>query len=73
MIDYDALNPLYVIWEDGSGRHAGSMRLMLTIRRCMVNEHFTDLLDGLAFKAHLFRKALGFVFPDTHREKLLHV
>ena len=44
MDEYDALNPLYVIWEDVSGRHAGSMRLMPTTGRCMVNEHFTDLL-----------------------------
>ena len=64
MDEYDALNPLYVIWEDVSGRHAGSMRLMPTTGRCMVNEHFTDLLLG-RFKAHLFGKALGFVFPDT--------
>ena len=46
MDEYDALNPLYVIWEDVSGRHAGSMRLMPTTGRCMVNEHFTDLLGG---------------------------
>ena len=46
MDEYDALNPLYVIWEDVSGRQAGSMRLMPTTGRCMVNEHFTDLLGG---------------------------
>ena len=50
MDEYDALNPLCVIWEDVSGRHAGSMRLMPTTGRCMVNEHFTDLLGGVAFK-----------------------
>lgn len=44
--EYDAFNPLYVIWETEAGEHAGSMRLMPTTGRCMVNEHFTDILGG---------------------------
>ncbi|MEL7104428.1 MAG: acyl-homoserine-lactone synthase [Pseudomonadota bacterium] len=43
---YDALNPLYVIWERPDGTHGGSMRFLPTTSRCMVNEHFTDLLGG---------------------------
>lgn len=43
---YDALNPLYVIWEGSDGRHGGSMRFMPTTGRCMVNEHFAFLNDG---------------------------
>lgn len=44
---YDALNPLYVIYEDAAGRHAGSMRTMPTVGRTMINEHFTDLTGGV--------------------------
>lgn len=43
---YDDLNPLYVIWERPDGTHGGSMRFLPTTGRCMVNEHFTDLLGG---------------------------
>ena len=45
--EYDALNPLYVIWEDAAGRHAGSMRTLPTVGRTMINEHFTDLTGGV--------------------------
>jgi acyl homoserine lactone synthase len=43
---YDALNPLYVIWELPGGTHGGSMRFLPTTGRTMVNEHFGDLLEG---------------------------
>lgn len=45
--EYDALNPLYVIWQDANGRHAGSMRTLPTIGRTMTNEHFLDLTGGV--------------------------
>lgn len=41
---YDGLNPIYVIWEDRAGRHAGSMRFLPTTGRTMVNDHFAHLL-----------------------------
>lgn len=44
--EYDALNPLYVIWEGADGRHEGSMRFLPTTGRTMINEHFTDILGG---------------------------
>jgi acyl homoserine lactone synthase len=44
---YDALNPLYVIWEGPDGRHGGSMRAMPTLGRTMTNEHFTHLTHGV--------------------------
>jgi len=43
--EYDALNPLYVIWEEPDGSHGGSMRFLPTSGRTMVNEHFADLMD----------------------------
>ena len=44
--EYDALNPLYVIWENADGTHGGSMRFLPTVGRTMVNEHFGDLMSG---------------------------
>jgi acyl homoserine lactone synthase len=43
---YDALDPLYVIWQGADGRHGGSMRFLPTTGRCMVNEHFAHLNGG---------------------------
>ena len=44
--EYDDFNPLYVIWETPQGSHSGSMRLLPTSGRCMVNEHFAELMNG---------------------------
>jgi len=44
--EYDALNPLYVIWELHDGTHGGSMRFLPTVGRTMVNDHFTHLMGG---------------------------
>lgn len=43
--DYDALNPLYVIWETPQGGHGGSMRFLPTSGPVMVNDHFGHLLS----------------------------
>ena len=45
--DYDALNPLYVIWERPDGTHGGSMRFLPTVGQTMVNDHFLHLTDGV--------------------------
>jgi acyl homoserine lactone synthase len=44
--EYDALNPLYVIWEEADGSHGGSMRFLPTVGRTMVNDHFGQLMSG---------------------------
>lgn len=49
--EYDDLNPLYVIWEQADGSHGGSMRFLPTTGRCMVNEHFLDLTDGVKIQS----------------------
>lgn len=43
---YDALNPLYVIWEMPDGSHGGSMRFLPTTGPVMVNEVFDNLTGG---------------------------
>ncbi len=45
--EYDALNPLYVIWETPVGRHGGSLRFLPTTGTTMVNDHFRHLTDGV--------------------------
>jgi len=48
---YDALDPLYVIWEMEDGTHGGSMRILPTTGRTMLNEHFTHLTDGAEIRS----------------------
>ncbi|MEW9921022.1 acyl-homoserine-lactone synthase [Marimonas sp. MJW-29] len=43
---YDALNPLYVIWEEPDGGHGGSMRFLPTTGPVMVNDIFGHLVPG---------------------------
>lgn len=43
---YDALNPLYVIWENPDGSHGGSMRFLPTTGPVMVNDVFGHLMQG---------------------------
>ena len=57
---YDALNPLYVIWEDEMERHGGSMRFLSTVGRTMVNEHFLHLTDGVRIESPLIWECTRF-------------
>lgn len=43
---YDALNPLYVIWERPDGLHGGSMRFLPTTGETMLNDFFAHLAGG---------------------------
>jgi len=47
MDEYDALNPLYMIYELPDGTHGGSMRNLPTTAETMINDHFTNLTDGV--------------------------
>ena len=58
--EYDALNPLYLIWEDADGRHGGSMRALPTTGRTMVNEHFLDLTGGVRIVSPLIWECTRF-------------
>jgi len=44
---YDAMEPLYVVWERPDGRHGGSMRFLPTTGDTMINDHFLHLTDGV--------------------------
>ena len=45
--EYDELNPLYIIACKKDGTHAGSMRILPTVGKTMINDHFVHLTDGV--------------------------
>jgi len=58
--DYDAMNPLYVIWQRADGRHGGSMRFLPTVGRTMLNDHFRHLADGVRIESPLIWECTRF-------------
>ena len=58
--EYDDENPLYVIWENADGTHGGSMRLLPTVGRTMVNDHFRHLTDGVRIESPLIWECTRF-------------
>jgi acyl homoserine lactone synthase len=68
--EYDALNPLYVIWELPDGRHGGSMRFLPTTGPAMVNDHFRALLgDGTAESPLIWECTRFCLSPDADRRE----
>ncbi|MBD3625981.1 MAG: autoinducer synthase [Rhodobacteraceae bacterium] len=63
---YDAMNPLYIILERPDGGHAASMRVMPSIGRTMVNEHFRHLNHGIPIRAPFIWECTRFCLsPDA--------
>lgn len=63
---YDALNPLYIVWELEDGRHGGSMRMMPTTGQTMINDHFTNLTDDVRIESPLIWECTRFcISPDA--------
>ena len=58
--EYDALNPLYVIWEREDGLHGGSMRFLPTTGPTMINDHFAHLLGGGTIQSPLIWECTRF-------------
>lgn len=58
--EYDALNPLYVIWEEPDGSHGGSMRFLPSTGRVMVNEIFGHLTGGAPITSPLIWECTRF-------------
>ncbi|WP_394179628.1 acyl-homoserine-lactone synthase [Yoonia maritima] len=59
--EYDAMNPLYVVWENADGTHGGSMRFLPTSERTMVNDHFSELLKGERIESPFIWECTRFV------------
>lgn len=67
--EYDRMNPLYIIMERPGGGHGASMRVMPTIGRTMVNDHFRDLNHGIAIRAPFVWECTRFCLsPQAGRE-----
>jgi N-acyl-L-homoserine lactone synthetase len=58
--EYDEENPLYVIWENRDGTHGGSMRLLPTVGRTMINDHFVHLTDGVRIQSPIIWECTRF-------------
>jgi len=58
--EYDAMNPLYAIWQRPDGSHGGSMRFLPTTAQTMVNDHFLDLTDGVEIRHPLMWECTRF-------------
>ncbi|MGC8202153.1 acyl-homoserine-lactone synthase [Aliiroseovarius sp. PTFE2010] len=66
--EYDAINPLYVIWELPDGTHGGSMRFLPTVGQTMVNDHFSHLTDGVHIESPLIWECTRFcISPRADR------
>lgn len=62
--EYDALNPMYAIWRRADGTHGGSMRILPTTGRCMVNEHFSDVSGGSICSPLIWESTRFCLSPD---------
>lgn len=58
--EYDAMNPLYIIWEQADGTHGGSMRFLPTVGQTMVNDHFSHLTGGVYIESPLIWECTRF-------------
>lgn len=67
--EYDAQNPLYVIWENADGSHGGSMRFLPSVGPTMVQDHFSHLTDGVRIESPLIWECTRFCLaPDASRQ-----
>ena len=62
--EYDAKNPLYVIWQRADGSHGGSMRFLPTVAETMVNDHFTHLTDGVEIRHPMIWECTRFCLAE---------
>ena len=58
--EYDAENPIYIIYELPDGTHGVSMRFLPTTGKTMVNDHFLHLTDGAAIQSPLIWECTRF-------------
>ena len=66
--EYDAMNPLYAVWENADGTHGGSMRFLPTVGPNMVQDHFSHLTDGVRIESPLIWECTRFCLsPNAER------
>ena len=64
--EYDALNPLYVIWMFPNGTHGGSMRVLPTNGKIMVNDHFSDVIGHKVQSEHIWEATRFCLSPNLN-------
>ena len=65
--EYDAMNPLYIIYTANDGSHGGSMRVLPTVGQTMVNDHFLDLTGGVRIESPLIWECTRFCLSPSLR------
>jgi acyl homoserine lactone synthase len=68
--EYDALNPLYVVWIMPNGSHGGSMRVLPTTGRVMVNDHFSDVIGHEIRSEHIWETTRFCLSPDLTEDSV---
>jgi acyl homoserine lactone synthase len=68
--EYDALNPLYVVWIMPNGSHGGSMRVLPTTERVMVNDHFADVIGHDIQSEHIWETTRFCLSPDLTEDSV---
>ncbi|RYG92765.1 autoinducer synthase [Loktanella sp. IMCC34160] len=63
--EYDALNPLYAIWEKADGTHGGSMRFLPTTGRTMARDHFGHLGGAEIASPHVWECTRFCLSPEA--------
>ncbi|WP_299734037.1 acyl-homoserine-lactone synthase [uncultured Tateyamaria sp.] len=58
--EYDRLNPLYVIVANEHGLHEASMRLLPTVGRTMVNDHFMHITNDVKIQSPIIWECTRF-------------
>ncbi|MEM9431266.1 MAG: acyl-homoserine-lactone synthase [Pseudomonadota bacterium] len=69
MDQYDHQGAMYVIWEDETGEHAGSMRIMPTTERTMIRDHFSDLTESVDITSPLIWETTRFCLSPRYRDQ----
>lgn len=63
---YDAMNPLYVIWQMPDGTHGGSMRFLPTTGDTMTSDFFLHLTGGVRVESPFIWECTRFCLaPDA--------
>jgi acyl homoserine lactone synthase len=66
--EYDTLDTLYVIWIMPNGSHGGSMRVLPTMGRVMVNEHFGDVIGHEIHSEHIWETTRFCLSPGLNEQ-----
>ena len=71
--EYDAMNPMYIIWKGADGTHGGSMRVLPTVGQCMTNDHFVHLAGGVRIESPLVWECTRFCLSPRHTNQAAEI